>query len=528
MSEQRTSILGRQIARKGNLPFAEPVLIAWSATLVLALALIFVIGQNIWVLGFDLALILAVIGATFEFGQRESYAASKAKQIRDRQRRKRGEHVYVNARDENFGDPDHDPGWEFPVPLYQTKPVDLAGTGLDDMFILEHTTPGDNNYYSVIVAMQGLAEGLRGDAEWAVTSAAFGRILAGFAKRSSFVRGVALLHRSVPADMAPHENWMMRMISAAGESVRRIDEAIRSYGQLLDRNAPYVEEHRSYCVLIIPKSPTFLAEAARIARRKDAALVGGIAQVIRDETEKAQHSLERAGMGRVEVYGEQRACAVIRAFQDPTFPLDAHKGVRWNNCWPSYIGRDESVEVAGAWHTRAGVIPPRAIEPRELGPLWLGPFLTGVEPDVGDDEIAAAPTIRTVMVRMDFVEASQSREAAKKDVTRDEAKRIEESRKGKTTDGASDVAITESARRRQDLLPGSGHHGLIYSMAVSVTGRNEDDALRAGTRVEQAADNCGIGEIVWQDNRHDVAAFLTLPLGRGLAATKWTRIKTRG
>ena len=142
--------------------------------------------------------------------------------------------------------------------------------------------------------------------------------------------------------------------------------------------------------------------------------------------------------------------------------------------------------------------------------------------------IAAAPTIRTVMVRMDFVEASQSREAAKKDVTRDEAKRIEESRKGKTTDGASDVAITESARRRQDLLPGSGHHGLIYSMAVSVTGRNEDDALRAGTRVEQAADNCGIGEIVWQDNRHDVAAFLTLPLGRGLAATKWTRIKTRG
>jgi len=65
-------------------------------------------------------------------------------------------------------------------------------------------------------------------------------------------------------------------------------------------------------------------------------------------------------------------------------------------------------------------------------------------------------------------------------------------------------------------------------MAVSVTGRNEDDALRAGTRVEQAADNCGIGEIVWQDNRHDVAAFLTLPLGRGLAATKWTRIKTRG
>ena len=47
--------------------------------------------------------------------------------------------------------------------------------GLYDMFIVEHRTPGDNNYYSVLIAMQGLAEGLRGDAAWAVTSSAFGR-----------------------------------------------------------------------------------------------------------------------------------------------------------------------------------------------------------------------------------------------------------------------------------------------------------------------------------------------------------------
>ncbi|MDP1293840.1 hypothetical protein Q6296_28910, partial [Klebsiella variicola] len=79
-----------------------------------------------------------------------------------------------------------------------------------------------------------------------------------------------------------------------------------------------------------------------------------------------------------------------------------------------------------------------------------------------------------------------------------------------------------SAHRRSDLKPGSGHHGMIYSLAVSVTGRGEDDALRACTRVEQAAADCGIGEIEWQDNRHDVASLLTLPLGRGLAATKWT------
>ncbi|AMY56350.1 hypothetical protein A3L23_05052 (plasmid) [Rhodococcoides fascians D188] len=60
---------------------------------------------------------------------------------------------------------------------------------------------------------------------------------------------------------------------------------------------------------------------------------------------------------------------------------------------------------------------------------------------------------------------------------------------------------------------------------MSVTGRDEDDALRACTRVAQAADDSGIGEIEWQTGRHDVAAFVTLPLGRGLAATKWTRVR---
>ncbi|MEW2019189.1 hypothetical protein [Rhodococcus sp. NPDC076796] len=522
MSGPRSAILGRQTARRGVLPFPEPVVAAWAATLVVALYLLFMVGQSTWTLAIDAVLIGGVLCATLDFGLHESHAARKVKAIRNRQRRKRGEHVWVSPSDPHYGDPALDPGWTIPVPLYRTEPVDLAGTGLDDMFILEHRTPGDNDYYSVLIAKQGLAEGLRGDDAWAVTSAAFGRVLAGFAKRSSFVRGLELLHRSVPADMVPHENWVTEQI-AAGDPDMAVVPAIRSYGQLIDRMSPYSEEHRSYAVLIFPKSASFLAEAARIARRKDAPLVGGIAQVIRDDTARAVSALERAGMGRVEVYGEQRACAVLRAFQDPSYPLDAHRGVRWDNCWPSYVGRDESVEVAGTWHTRVGIIPTRAIEPVEVGPLWLATLLTGVEPDTGDDEIPAAPTIRTVTARMDFVEASKARAATKKDVTQDKARQITEERKGKITDGASEVAISESSRRREDLKPGTGHHGMIYTLAVSVTGHDEDDALRACTRVEQAADDCGIGEIEWQDNRHDVAAFVTLPLGRGLAATKWTR-----
>lgn len=525
MTDQRTAMLGRQLARRSRLPlpFPEPVIVAWCAALALAFWLIFIAGQKPWVLALDAVLLAGVLAATLDVGSRESYASRKAKAIRNRQRRRRGEHIWVSPDDPDHGNPDVDPGWSIPVPLYRAEPVDLTGTGLDDMFIVEHRSPGDNDYYSVLIAMQGLAEGLRGDAAWAVTSAAFGRTLAGFAKRSSFVRGIEQLHRSVPADMVPHQNWMASRI-AAGDPDLALIPAIASYGQLIDRMSPYSEEHRSYAVLIFPKSTTFLAEAARIARRKDAALNGGIAQVIRDETARAVSALERAGMGRVEVYGEQRACAVIRAFQDPSYALDDHKGMRWSTCWPSYVGRDESVEVAGAWHTRVGLIPATSIEPVEVGPLWLSMLLTGVEPDAGDDEIPAAPTIRTVVARMDFVEASRARSATRKDVTQDEARQISEQRKGKTSDGSAEVQVGESARRRADLVPGSGHHGMIYTLAVSVTGRDEDDALRACTRVAQAADDCGIGEIAWQNDRHDVAAFMTLPLGRGLAATQWTRV----
>lgn len=524
MSEQRTAILGRQIARRGLLPFPEPMVAAWAGAVIVAVFLLFVVGQNIWVLGFDVLLLLGALVSTTDINHRESYASRKAKAIRNKQRRKRGEHVWVSPTDPNYGDPAVDPGWSNPPPLYRTAPVDLIGTGLDDLFVLETRTPGDNDQYTVLIAMQGLAEGLRGDQAWAVTSAAFGRTLAGFAKRSSFVRGIELMNRSVPADMTPHETWMEAKI-AAGDPAMQILPAIRSYGQLIDRVEPYSEGHYSYAVLIFPKSTALLMEGARLARRKSAETIAGVAQVIRDETERAVASLTRAGMGRVQVYGEQRTCAVIRSCQDPSFPLDAHKGVRWDNCWPSYVGREESVEVAGKWNTRVGTIPPRAIEPVELGPLWLADLLTGVEPDPGDDEIAAAPTIRTVMVRMDFVEAAHARTAAVKDVTSDRAQQIREGRKGKVTDGSSEVASSESAHRRSDLKPGSGHHGMIYSLAVSVTGRGEDDALRACTRVEQAAADCGIGEIEWQDNRHDVASLLTLPLGRGLAATKWTRAK---
>ena len=111
-----------------------------------------------------------------------------------------------------------------------------------------------------------------------------------------------------------------------------------------------------------------------------------------------------------------------RGFQvlNPSYPLDQHEGVRWDNCFPSYVAAKDAVVVrpapddpdAIAWHTRVAVVPPGKIAPVPLGPAWMAPLLTGVEPDEGDpsEGVPPSPTIRTISVRLDFVPADRARQ----------------------------------------------------------------------------------------------------------------------
>jgi hypothetical protein len=516
----RTSILGGEIARRGLTGIAAPVLITWTATIVVGIVVYFVIGGGTVAVGVVVGLWAAVFAATFEFGDR-SYAATKLHSLRTWSRMRRGEHIYRHPLDPDYGVAGLDPGWEYPVPLGRTEPLDVAGTGLDEMFIVRTANPGERPYYTVVLAVQGLAGGLRTDAAWATTSEKFGQFGASLAKRTSLIRGIQILHRSIPADLTMHEDWVEHQVEALGDL--RLAAPVASYGNLLDTIRPHTEEHRAYVVLKLPQTDMFEEAAARAAGGKSARFEGGIAQVVRDETMRAVSKLVSAGFGRVEVLGEQRTCAVIRAFIDPTHRLDRHQGARWNNCWPSYIGGQDAAVVSGRWHTRVGVMPPASIEPVELGPLWLAPLLTGVFPDPGDDDTAPSPTVRTISVRMDFVRDAVARKSAADDFTQDQAAQETQRRKGKVGDGSSEVMATASGRRRQDLMPGSGHHGVIYSLAVAVTGRDEEDLERACMRVSESADESAIKTIDWQTDNHDVALFVTLPLGRGLAVTRYTK-----
>ncbi|MBF6331464.1 hypothetical protein [Nocardia transvalensis] len=521
--EIRVAVLGGEIARRSWLGLSRPVLLTWVGSIAAALAIYLLGGGATWTIIAALALLIGVFAATMEWRDKPSLAARGAHRLRTWIRRRRGEHIYRNPADPAYGDPAWDPGWTIPLPLGAAAPLQVEGTGLDDMFIVRTANPGERVYFSVILAVEGVADGLRGNAAYAATSTAFGNFLAQMARTSSHVRGLQLLHRSIPHDMTPHIHWAHGRVAQLADT--RLTPAVESYGALIDVIAPLAEEHRTFVVLRIPQTETFMADTGRVARTKGATTHGAIAQVIRDETERATRLLAAAGMGRVDVLGEHRACAVIRSFLDPRYKLDRHRDATWDTCWPSYVGGDDSVAVGadGRWRTRVGLIRPRAIEPVPLGPLWLAPLLTGVEADPGDEDTAPMPTIRTLSVRIDFVPAHRARAAARGDFTADQARRSKEHKQGKLDDGSTEVLATASERRRHDLMPGSGHHGAVYTASIAVTGRDPDDLDRACLRVAEAANDSAITEIDWADSDHDVAVFTTLPLARGLAATPDTR-----
>ncbi|MYR08988.1 hypothetical protein GTV32_22915 [Gordonia sp. SID5947] len=528
----RTAILGGEVASRyvGGVSF--PAKLALVTSLLLTLVAMVTLG----LIGLIVAVVLipGTIAAVIDFGG-GSIAGRRLHHRHERRRRRRGEHLFIGVDDPDYGNPDIDPGWLRPVPLGKVEPLDLTGTGLDDMFILWHHNPGEANYFSLVLSVQGLAEGLRSDNTWAQNQQALSESVYNVcARRTSHVKSLQMVSRSVPSDLNPHEAWITERVAALDPALaERLRGPIISYGELIDDIRPYAEDHRCYIAVCIGETPALMKQAARLAGSKGAAVEGGVALVIRDEVANIQRALQASGYGRVDVLGEQRACSVFRSFINPTYPLDQHEGVRWETCFPSYVGTPEAIVVradpddpeAVAWHTRVATVPPGKVAPVPLGPAWLAPMLTGVEPDEGDptEGVPPSPTIRTLAVRMDFVPADRARQVAKKHRTSDAAAALEAEQRGRISDGTSEVMADASARRAQDLKEGSGYHGVIWSMSVSVTGRDPDDCDRACARVAAAADESAITELRWRKGDHDIAMFWTLPMGRGLATTRYTR-----
>ncbi|NKR30195.1 hypothetical protein GS538_09085 [Rhodococcus hoagii] len=529
VGEVRTANLGGEVERRGLLAMNPVVAAAWVVAFALgAISFLMVQGMVGGLLG--IGVFMLVIWLTRSTDERSSFGERKLYAFRSRMRRKRGEHIFWSATDRGevtgipapHYDPAADPSWVHPVPLGRVEALPLEGTGFDPLFILRHSNPGEVGYLSVTLAVEGVKGGLQSNSSYAGVWRAFGYVQSELAKSGSFIRGIQLLHRSVPADITPHINWYRDRI--LGDPSGRLAILAANYDEVIDQIRPLAEEHRVFVTVKIPLTSEFFREASTRddfggVRRAEV----GWASLVKDELERLERLLGGAGWGKVHVLGERRTAALVRSLMNPDYALDDDRDVDWKTCWQSYIGGEESVVVAGKWHTRVAQVPPGAIAPAELGPLWLQPLLVGVEADEGREDLPRASTIRTVVARLDFVPDAMARVEATKDMTQDVSSKIRERQKGKISDGTTEVMLTASQRRNQDLAPGSGIHGSAYSLTVSVTGRDEEDLRRACLRVEHAAGSSVINKLNWQDDWHDVAQVATWPLCRGMAGTKAAR-----
>jgi hypothetical protein len=468
----RTSMLGGEVVRGGYFgPMSRPAVAALGASAVLTIALWLGVGGAFSTVAGFVVLGTAFV-ALYPWDGRRTVAERWLWRARFLHSRVCGLNRFVPAGLVTSG-PRHR---RWPPPLGQVRPLDLRGTPHEDMFVLYHHNPGEERYLSVVLQLDGQQE---------EASAGYATMLAHLAK-GGFVRGIQQLTRIVPHDPARHRVFIAAR--AARQPGRQW--LVSCYQDLVDRTAVTSEQHRNYVVARIPVTHQFVTEAQRCG-----AGVAGWAELVREELARMADLVRGAGLSRPRVLGEQRTCAVLRSLQDPDFPIDHHAGVRWWNCWQSYVGEYSHVTVNGKWFSRTAIVPRDAIPAVPLGSRWLAALLTQVDP----------PVIRTLSVRMEVVPAVAARAATVRDAAMDCPAWAED---------------TAAQQRLRDLAPGSGHHGVHWSMAISITARDPGGVRRACARIGEAAADCALSRLDWQDSKHDIAAVMTYPLGRGMAVRR--------
>lgn len=500
----RIAVLGGEIGRRGLFgSLSRPAYIALGVAVLIAFLLWIAVGGMAGAIaGF------AVLGITYAvvnpWSRRRSIAEGWVWAWRWRHRRRRGHTVFHSPAQVRELSADAEapagPLWGLPVPLGQVEPLDLAGTGWEQLFILRHHNPGEPEYLSVLMEVQGQASGLRTDRAYEAASLRYGVLLAQLAKAGSFIRGMQAINRIVPHDPAMHRSFIGQRVSRRAG----LEELVASYEDLVDLTANSAEQHRNYLVARLPLTPEFFEEAQSYGEG-----VAGWAGLVREELARMADLAARAELTRPRVLGEQRTCAVLRSLQDPRWPIDQHEGVRWDTCWQSYRAERDRLVVNDVWHTRTAFLPREGIAPAPLGPRWLAPLLTQVNPSV----------IRTLSVRMEFVPDKVARAKAVADVSQDGASLIGDAEKGRIDDGTDEVMLSASRRRLRDLAPGSGHQGVNWAMAISVTAGDPAELRRACMRVANEAAQSALTALDWQDTWHDAAVLATYPLARGMAVT---------
>lgn len=405
--------------------------------------------------------------------------------------------------------------WQLPPAIGRVEPLDLSGTEWWRLFILHHSPTGAGQFLTVLAATDGLGAGLWTDAQHAAKQEGFGVLLASIAKQGRWLSDIGQLSRTLPQDLTEHaallESQLRPPPTDAPATVRAAyRHLLASYDQVMQHEAFRCEEHRNYLVARIDLTDEFQLAAARVARGP-----AGWAKLVRDELVQLTSRASSAGLGNIEILGEQRTVAALRALQSPDCPPDRHGRLSWRDAFltvrstATELVVDECVDpdrATDGWHTRVACVPLRGMEGARLGPRWLAPVLVDLSPAV----------VRTIATRIRPLRASASRAAAVRDATTDTSAAVTADAEGKVDDGTGRVMLNASTRRLSDLAPGSGHAGAAWAMFIALQAESKpalDDACRA---LDEAAADASIFELDWLEHEQDLAWPAVLGLGRGV------------
>jgi hypothetical protein len=502
----RTSMLGGDVARRGLLALAPRsrasravglaavalvvLLLLSSATLAIGLCCVVLVALTAW---------LVWPPTNSDRSWLDRWLVRRRRQLRHA----RGWDCYT--RPEKLV-PGSDGAWELPPPVGRVEPLDLAGTEWARLFILHHTPTGAGQYLTVLMRTDGLGAGLWTDAQHAARQEGFAALLASIVKEGRWLSDIGQLSRTLPQDFTEHTTLVEARLrpppDTAPPAVRTAyRNLLASYDQLVDQEAQHCEEHRNYLVARIDLTGAFQLAAARIAPAS-----AGWATLVRDELVQLTGRAANAGLGRVEVLGERRTVAALRALQSPDCAPDRHGGLTWADAFLSFRAKATELIVDDRWHTRVACVPLRGMEAARLGPRWLAPILVDLSPAV----------VRTVATRIRPIPARTARSAAVKDATTDASAAVTAHAEGKVDDGTGRVMLDASTRRLVDLAPGSGHAGARWAMFLALQAESKTELDDACRRLDEAAADASIFELDWLEHEQDLAWPAVLGLGRGV------------
>lgn len=372
-----------------------------------------------------------------------------------------------------------------------------------------HNPTGEQSYFSVVFPLSGQVRGLESDMKLNSLMDKFGRhVLAAAGSGEARQRTIQIITRILPADSAEHEKWLVRHLDRDMPH-----QMMASYQDLIARMAgQYTQRH--YAVGRWPADAAFNRSASRRGNGR-----AGWLALMDDEIAAMRRRLVDAELRPGTALSARGVAAVFRHMQMPSWPIDQAGDIAdpmdcflqeheaWDHTVVSDQGPDGSTQE---WFHRTARVPIEAVETGKRTALWMLPLLTNMSRKV----------IRTVSIEFETVPAPVARSNARQDLTSDLADLKKQEKEGALIGDDLVVAKRSVQARVADLAPGSGSHGGLWCMHITISAPSRAALVGAVELIQEAAGECSISELAWLDGWGQAAHATTFPVARALKPNK--------